>query len=252
MIEPLLTSVSLPVNAAMPCEPSPLVASMPLLVSVPPPGLAKSCIATDSLPLVLITPVVSLSIVTAAALLNMPSDSTPLVTIVPRLINTSWPAPPLAPCAEIASKVSAAPCKVPRLVTVLPSCTRMTLSPVTSSSAPACTFTATLVLPATAAIGVVAGLGTLLPQVTVWPLAGAGLSQAANAGSLGKRIAIPSADERAPKRRERTDTCSGHARRIRWFSSRTGLVSSCWVCYVRCVVSGMPRLDDVQEECTVG
>jgi hypothetical protein len=90
---PLLTSVSFTVSAAIPADPSPVVESRPLLVSVPPPELAKSCIASESVPLVWITPLVSLSIVTAAAPLKRPSDSLPLVTSIPRLINMFWPAP---------------------------------------------------------------------------------------------------------------------------------------------------------------
>ncbi len=213
VIVPLLTSVSLFVCAAMPAEPSPVVESWPLLVSVPPPGLAKSCIAMELLPLVWMMPVVSLSIVTAAALLNMPSDSLPVVTIKPRLVSAFCPAP--VPCAEMPSNVSPVTRIVPRLVIVLRSYTRMPLSPLTSSSAPVCTFTATLVLPVTAAIGPVDGLGAVLLHVTVWPLTGAVLSQAANAGSHGTRSAIPSADERASSRRKRTGTCREHARRIR-------------------------------------
>src|SRR5271167_2237673 len=90
----------------------------------------------------------------------------------------------------------------------------MPLLPFTVSSAPGSTFTETLVLPVVATTGVLDGFGvSVLLHVTVCPLAGAALSQAASAGDTRSRIKTPSADEMAS--RTRFGTRGDRARRIR-------------------------------------
>src|SRR5215472_72783 len=141
----------------------------------------------------------------------------PLPPIVPMLLMVLSPGPlrmmagPLVPVIVLLLVIVSGPVSLmpvapwmmapPLLVIWPPPPSVIAVPPLTLSCAPPCMMTVTLVAPACAVIGVVAGLGGLTLQVTVWPVVGVVVGvQAARAGCVAKTMPPANANVSAAAR----------------------------------------------------
>lgn len=200
---PLLVKVLLsPVCTKRPCDCGPWVVIVPVLISV----LLLCCVRPvmarpREVPfcVVIVPLLISVLPLLLAAIALLPA---PEVVITPdaalvKTLPSPLPKMPVPPPLMLS---------VPLLVAALPETRPIAVAPAPGvMPAPCSTFTVTFELPAAACTPVGEGFGAAVEQVTVCPLAGARLSQAANADEADNRQPPPKAvHDRIAASREET------------------------------------------------